>query len=63
MHQGFIVDHTHGGRAVGRWAPGAPQVSFFMGVKLPDGNLPVGAFRCAQCGYVELYAGEVFERR
>jgi hypothetical protein len=52
MHQGFIVDHTHGGRAVGRWAPGAPQVSFFMGVKLPDGNLPVGAFRCAQCGYV-----------
>jgi hypothetical protein len=63
MEQGFLVDATHGGSAVSRWAPGAPRTSFWTGVKVPDEALPVGAFRCSQCGLLEFYAAEVFERR
>jgi predicted nucleic-acid-binding Zn-ribbon protein len=63
MAQGFVVDATHGGSSNSHWAPGAPRTSFWTGVKVPDGALAIGAFRCSQCGYLEFYAAEVFERR
>ena len=60
MEQGFVLDHTYGGRLVSRWAPGAPQKSFWNGTKLPDDSVPIGSFRCESCGYLELYARHKF---
>jgi hypothetical protein len=60
MIQGFILDNSHLARFVGHWAPGVPQGSFWTGTKLPDGSLPIGAFRCASCGFLESYAGPEF---
>jgi Domain of unknown function (DUF6487) len=56
MQQGFVVDNIHGGRYVSHWAPGQPRNSLWSITKLPDGSLPVGAFRCRECGYLESYA-------
>jgi len=61
MSQGFVLDNTHGGNVVSRWAAGAPQKSFWFGTKLPDEDLvPIGAFRCTSCGFLELYARPEF---
>lgn len=60
MEQGFVVDNTYGARLVSQWAPGSPQKSFWTRTKLPQGALPLAAFRCSSCGYTEFYAGEQF---
>jgi hypothetical protein len=62
MDQGFVIDNTDGGgRNVTQWAAGAPRKSFWLGTKLPDEELvPIGAYRCSSCGYLELYAREGF---
>jgi predicted nucleic-acid-binding Zn-ribbon protein len=61
MEQGFILDMTYGGRVVSKWAAGAPIKSVWSGTKLPEEKLiPVGAFRCASCGYLESYARDEF---
>jgi hypothetical protein len=52
---------TYGGRVVSKWAAGAPIKSVWSGTKLPEEKLiPVGAFRCASCGYLESYARDEF---
>ncbi|HYC36399.1 MAG TPA: PF20097 family protein [Usitatibacter sp.] len=61
MEQGFVPDYTYGGQTVGAWYKGPPSKSFWVGTKLPPaGGLPIGAFRCAGCGLLELYAGAEF---
>ena len=61
MEQGFILDNTYGARVVSHWAAGAPQKSFWVGTKLPDVELiPIGAFRCSSCGYLESFARPEF---
>ena len=61
MEQGFVLDNTHGVRVVSRWVPGAPRKSFWVGTALPDEELvPIGAYRCTSCGYLELYARDEF---
>ncbi|MEX2169080.1 MAG: hypothetical protein WD851_07205 [Pirellulales bacterium] len=60
MTQGFIVDNTYGLRLVSQWAPGAPQKSFWTGTKLPHGTLPLAAYRCSSCGFIEFYAHKDF---
>ena len=61
MEQGFILDMVHNSRLVSRWAAGAPRKSFWAGIKLPEEKLiPIGAFRCASCGYVESFARDEF---
>jgi hypothetical protein len=62
MEQGFVVDHSYGSgaRMVSEWAPGAPLKSFWTGTKLPEDRVPIGTYRCASCGYLELYAREEF---
>jgi hypothetical protein len=57
MQPGFVADKTRGSVDVGRWYEGAPQLTFLNGVKI-DGlpSLPVGAYRCAGCGFLEFYA-------
>jgi predicted nucleic-acid-binding Zn-ribbon protein len=57
MEQGFILDHTYGARLISYWAAGSPEKSIWTGTKLPKQKLiPVGTFRCANCGYLESYA-------
>jgi len=61
MEQGFILDNTYGGRIVGHWAAGAPKKAFLGITKMPEMKpIPMGAFRCSTCGYVEYYAREEF---
>lgn len=60
MQQGFLVDNSPHARYVSHWAPGVPQRSFWNVTKLPDGSLPIGAFRCKSCGYLESYAQDEF---
>jgi hypothetical protein len=61
--QGFVLDRTYGAIGAGEWGPGAPTSSFWTGVKRPAETLPIGAFRCSSCGFIEFYAGEEFGKR
>jgi hypothetical protein len=60
MEQGFIIDNTHGGRLVPEWYAGEPKKSLWLGLKVPQNGIPIGVFRCTNCGYLESYASEVF---
>ena len=61
LEQGFVLDTTHGGRIVSQWVPGAPVKSFWVGTKVPEKKLiPIAAFRCASCGFLEQYARPEF---
>jgi uncharacterized protein (UPF0212 family) len=61
MEQGFILDNTYGARIVSHWVAGAPLKSFWAGTKVPAVTVPVGAYRCATCGFLEMYARQEFE--
>jgi hypothetical protein len=65
MEQGFIFDFIDDSRGrVAQWMAGAPVSSFWKGVKGDlDQTLPIGAFRCATCGLLELYAGVEFDKK
>ncbi len=64
MVQGFVLDHMHHGQRVMQWAEGAPEKSFWSGgTKSPESKIPIGAFRCRRCGYLEFYARAEFESR
>lgn len=57
MEEGFLLDNTHGGYAASRWVKGAPEKSFWTGIKIRNKEQrAVSTFRCASCGYLELYA-------
>jgi hypothetical protein len=62
MVQGFMLDRGHSNLIqVGTWAEGPPKKSFWGNIKLPKSkSIPIGAFRCSSCGYVELYALDIF---
>jgi hypothetical protein len=57
MHPGFYLDSKHDWRGQTEWVEGAPQRSFWMGIKLKGRQvLPVVAYRCERCGFLESYA-------
>lgn len=61
MVQGFIPDFARNGAYVGCWHEGKPQKSFWTGTKITaSAALPIGAFRCQNCGYLEFYANPEF---
>ncbi len=64
MEQGFIPDFAHSSILVGSWHEKHPKKSFFRrtDASFKDG-IPIGAFRCADCGFLELYADERFAAR
>jgi hypothetical protein len=62
MNQGFVADKTHLAVEVITWRPGPPETSFLSGTKLPTGSLPIAAFCCEHCGYLEFYANKLFGR-
>jgi hypothetical protein len=63
MEQGFVLDKGLNMQYVSQWAAGPPQKSFWLGTSPPDNLIPIGAFRCASCGYLESYARPEFAAR
>jgi Domain of unknown function (DUF6487) len=65
MVLGFVPDFSEGGVLVGHWYEGRPKRSVWTGIKglraSREKALPIGAFRCSGCGFVELYSGPQFE--
>jgi hypothetical protein len=61
MVQGFLPDNTYGGILVERWHAGQPKKSFWTGTKTPSTEgIPIGAFRCQKCGFLEFYSDPKF---
>jgi hypothetical protein len=59
MTEGFLLDATHSGTAVSKWVEGRAEKSAWTGLKLGKRRqLPLMAYRCVACGYVDLYARE-----
>jgi predicted nucleic-acid-binding Zn-ribbon protein len=57
MEQGFIIDETHGTMKSQKWVGGAPEYSFWFGLKLRGKDrLDVATYRCCRCGYLESYS-------
>ena len=56
MGEGFLLSEIQSRRAVTSWVQGAPQKSFWLGLKLPAKPVPVQTYRCQRCGYLENYA-------
>jgi len=62
MEQGFVLDYFKGGRSVISWSSGQPKKSFFFGIKLFEvKQIPIGTFRCKDCGYLESFARPEFD--
>lgn len=60
--EGFLWDIFEGGAKPGRWIEGKPERSFWRGTNTGDRrSFRVQAFRCVECGRVELFARESSE--
>lgn len=57
MSEGWVIDKTDNARGIASWVEGAPEKSFWVGVKL-GGKTPVEikTWRCSRCGFLESYA-------
>ena len=62
MVQGFTVDFKGGPeRIVTTWVEGAPEKAFWRGTSVPaEKCIPVGVYRCSECGFLESYARPEF---
>ncbi len=61
MLQGFLPDfYSHGALFVGSWMEGEPKKSFWTRTQPREGGVPIGAFRCQNCGFLEFYADQKF---
>jgi hypothetical protein len=61
MIRGFIPDFAYGATLVGSWHQGSPKKSFWRRTKASfRAGVPIGAFRCQDCGFLEFYADEKF---
>ena len=58
MREGFLLDFIDNFTAwETSWLEGAPERRFWAGVKRSGKpRIPVAAYRCTSCGYVEMYA-------
>jgi hypothetical protein len=60
MLRGYIPDATYAATALVGWVPGSATKRWIGGIKASTGAVPVAAFRCEACGYLELYARDEF---
>ena len=61
MVQGFVPDYSYGAVLVAGWQAGQPKKSFWTSTQSPRfEGVPIGAFACAKCGFLEFYAGQRF---
>lgn len=57
MQLGFVIDGLRNGTTEAKWAEGAPEKSFWLGLKLKGKHVfPIQAFRCPRCGFLAHYA-------
>jgi hypothetical protein len=59
MDRGHLPDALdHASSVLAKWAPGVPEERRFLGgIKVhADDDIPLVAYRCPGCGYVEFYA-------
>ena len=64
LEGGFMLDKSAGGKLVGLWARGTARKSEWTGTRVKEEDLvPVGAYRCTQCGFLELFARYDFAAR
>ena len=57
MDRGHIPDLAQGAVRQSVWAPGEAIRAFFGGIKYKSSEtIPLSAYRCRACGYVEIYA-------
>ena len=58
MQRGHLPDVAHGQVLQGTWASGDPEPRTFIGgIKWKrKEQVPLTAYRCTSCGFVELYA-------
>jgi hypothetical protein len=61
MEEGHVPDNGRNNATQSGWAHGpAERRSFLGGIKVRQKELiPVSAYRCPSCGYVELYAKSI----
>jgi hypothetical protein len=55
MERGYRLDRGHNRHYAGAWAQGAPEASFWRGVKKAPMR-EITAFRCKRCGLLRDYA-------
>jgi hypothetical protein len=59
--QGFVAEYSHTAALLLGWHAGQPTKSFWTETKAPRAErLPLGAFRCKKCGFLEFYSGAKF---
>jgi hypothetical protein len=57
MAQGFTFEIDGPRRVVSTWVEGAPEKSFWQGANVrTEKCIPVGTFRCSECGFLKSYA-------
>jgi hypothetical protein len=57
MEKGFPLDTVDASAKVGHWVEGAPEYLFRVFLKQrKKRKLPITAYRCTSCGYLESYA-------
>jgi hypothetical protein len=59
MEEGFVLDKSygHGWAEITEWMQGAPEKSFWTGVKMKQrARRPVTTWRCTKCGFLESFA-------
>lgn len=63
MQTGFATDRTLAAIRPSGWVEGEPTKTFWVGTTLTDrALLPMVAFRCAACAFVEMYAPDTGPR-
>ena len=61
MAQGFLYESEGPKRMVSTWVEGAPEKSFWQNTKVPKEKIvPIGTYRCSECGFLESYARPEF---
>jgi predicted nucleic-acid-binding Zn-ribbon protein len=59
MLEGFVLDHTYGGKLQSAWVEGEPEKSFWTGLRTSNREVfHIRAFRCPECNYLEFYTAE-----
>ena len=61
MAQGFVADYSMAAALVTSWHSGHPEKRLVGHTKAPRAEgVPIGAYRCQTCGFLEFYADPKF---
>ena len=63
MNAGYVPDFAHSCALVSSWHEGEPMKTFLFGLHVSQKKgIPIRAYRCSACGFLEFYAERVAER-